>query len=460
MGATRRQAIYHMEQGDSVFVAAHTSAGKTVVAEYAFALATKHCTKAIYTSPIKTISNQKFRDFSDQFEVGLLTGDVQVRAESPCLIMTTEILRSMLYKGADLIRDIEWVVFDEVHYINDVERGVVWEEVIIMLPEHIKIVMLSATVPNVFDFADWVGRTKRKHIYVTGTMRRPVPLEHHVYYNHAFYKVCEQTTMHTQGIKDALAAQRSKNAPPSVKPGVNKPGAGGARGAPGRGGGGGGGIGGGGGGRGGGGAGGGKHGHHGGRGGGGGGANSGVADRNQWLTLVNKLGGVGLLPVVVFCFSKKRCDACVDGLTTLDLTSNAEKAEIHMFCERALARLNPGDRKLPQVLRVRELCKRGLGVHHAGLLPIVKEVVEMLFCQGLLKVLFSTETFAMGVNAPARTVVFQSTRKHDGNSFRTLLSGEYTQMAGRAGRRGLDTVGTVVIMCPDNVPEESEVSPK
>ena len=139
-------------------MAAHTSAGKTVVAEYAFALATKHCTRAIYTSPIKTISNQKFRDFGKQFDVGLLTGDVSIRADAPCLIMTTEILRSMLYRGADLIRDVEWVVFDEVHYVNDAERGVVWEEVIIMLPAHIGIVMLSATVPNVFEFADWVGR--------------------------------------------------------------------------------------------------------------------------------------------------------------------------------------------------------------------------------------------------------------------------------------------------------------
>eukprot|EP00239_Pterosperma_sp_CCMP1384_P011570 CAMPEP_0197863068 /NCGR_PEP_ID=MMETSP1438-20131217/40267_1 /TAXON_ID=1461541 /ORGANISM="Pterosperma sp., Strain CCMP1384" /LENGTH=192 /DNA_ID=CAMNT_0043480827 /DNA_START=26 /DNA_END=601 /DNA_ORIENTATION=+ len=169
----QKEAVYHLERNESVFVAAHTSAGKTVVAEYAFALATKHCTRAIYTSPIKTISNQKFRDFSNDFEVGLLTGDVSIKPESPCLIMTTEILRSMLYKGADLIRDIEWVIFDEVHYVNDAERGVVWEEVIIMLPAHVNLVLLSATVPNVFDFADWVGRTKQKKIYVTGTLRRP-----------------------------------------------------------------------------------------------------------------------------------------------------------------------------------------------------------------------------------------------------------------------------------------------
>lgn len=155
----QKQAVYHLEIGDSVFIAAHTSAGKTVVADYAIALATKHMTKAIYTSPIKALSNQKFRDFKHTFgeDVGILTGDVQIRPEASCLVMTTEILRSMLYRGADLIRDVEFVIFDEVHYVNDLERGVVWEEVIIMLPAHVNIILLSATVPNTKEFAGWVG---------------------------------------------------------------------------------------------------------------------------------------------------------------------------------------------------------------------------------------------------------------------------------------------------------------
>ena len=159
--------------------------------------------------------------------------------------------------------------------------------------------------------------------------------------------------------------------------------------------------------------------------------------------------------MVVFAFSKRRCDQMVDSLTGMDLTSAVEKHEIHVFCEMCLSRLSPADRALPQVLRVRELLRRGLGVHHAGLLPIVKEIVEMLFCRGLLKVLFSTETFAMGVNAPARCVCFQDLRKHDGQDFRGLLPGEYTQMAGRAGRRGLDSVGTVIIAAWDNFPAEA-----
>ena len=172
----QKQAIYYLERGDSVFVAAHTSAGKTVVAEYAIALSRQHGTKTIYTSPIKALSNQKYRDFKDTFEgdVGLLTGDTQIDPDASCVVMTTEILRSMLYRTSSLINDVEYVIFDEVHYVSDAERGVVWEEVLIMLPSHIQIVLLSATVPNVFEFADWVGRqrrtrgVRREHVLQTG----------------------------------------------------------------------------------------------------------------------------------------------------------------------------------------------------------------------------------------------------------------------------------------------------
>ncbi|ACO62654.1 predicted protein, partial [Micromonas commoda] len=454
----QKEAIYRLERNECVFVAAHTSAGKTVVAEYAFALATKHCTRAIYTSPIKTISNQKFRDFGKQFDVGLLTGDVSIKADAPCLIMTTEILRSMLYRGADLIRDVEWVIFDEVHYVNDAERGVVWEEVIIMLPAHVGLVLLSATVPNVWEFADWVGRTKRKKVFVTGTTRRPVPLEHMLYFGgdkeEDFYKIGEREQFLPGGYKaatDALNKSKKPSTSSGGGPGVPGAGRGSGRGG-GRDGG-----------RGGYGRGAGNSGNkHPGR-GSGGAPNTGGAmgvrgrDKSVWVELIRCLEKRELLPMVVFAFSKKRCDQMVDSLTGMDLTAGAEKHEIHIFCERCLSRLSPADRQLPQVLRVRELLRRGLGVHHAGLLPIMKEIVEMLFCRGLLKVLFSTETFAMGVNAPARCVCFQDLRKHDGQDFRGLLPGEYTQMAGRAGRRGLDSVGTVIIAAWDNFPQESTV---
>ncbi|KAG6547499.1 hypothetical protein Mapa_010947 [Marchantia paleacea] len=448
LDAFQKEAIYHLERNESVFVAAHTSAGKTVVAEYAFALATKHCTRAVYTSPIKTISNQKFRDFSDKFDVGLLTGDVSLRPEASCLIMTTEILRSMLYKGADIVRDIEWVIFDEVHYVNDVERGVVWEEVIIMLPEHVNMVLLSATVPNTFEFADWIGRTKKKKIYVTGTTRRPVPLEHCLYYSGELYKICSMENFLPLGIKEARDAHHVKTAP-KVASGGAAQGRGGGN-AHGRGGGPG---------RGttshGGKSFGGKGGNQGG--GGRGGSGAWRSETSQWYSFVNYLLKKGLLPVVVFCFSKVRCDQSADSLTATDLTTSSEKSQIKVFCDTAFSRLKGSDRRLPQVVRVEDLLRRGIGVHHAGLLPIVKEVVEMLFCRGVIKVLFSTETFAMGVNAPARTVAFHSFRKHDGKSFRQILPGEYTQMAGRAGRRGLDKVGTVVVMCWDDIPEEGDL---
>lgn len=178
----QKQAIIKLEERQYVFVAAHTSAGKTAVAEYAIALSKRDLTRTIYTSPIKALSNQKYRDFKKTFQdVGLITGDLQIDNTATCLIMTTEILRSMLYCGSDITRDLEYVIFDEVHYINNPERGHVWEEVIILLPDHVNIIMLSATVPNAMELANWVGNTKKRKVYVISTLKRPVPLMHYLY---------------------------------------------------------------------------------------------------------------------------------------------------------------------------------------------------------------------------------------------------------------------------------------
>jgi antiviral helicase SKI2 len=443
--------VYHLENGDSVFVAAHTSAGKTVVAEYAIALAAKHMTKAIYTSPIKALSNQKFRDFRQIFdEVGILTGDVQIAPEASCLIMTTEILRSMLYRGADLIRDVEFVIFDEVHYVNDLERGVVWEEVIIMLPEHVTLILLSATVPNTYEFASWVGRTKRKDIYVISTPKRPVPLEHYLWADKGIHKIVDANKNFIEkGWKDAndVLSGRDKAKAASANEvasrgggnsrggrgqnqrGGNQRGGGQQRGrggpprashAPG----------------------------HMGRGGRPGGRTSAAQDKTLWVHLVQYLKKETLLPACIFVFSKKRCEENAEALSNQDFCTATEKSAIHMIIEKSIARLKPEDRILPQIVRLRDMLGRGIAVHHGGMLPIVKEVVEILFAQTLVKVLFATETFAMGLNLPTRTVVFSGYRKHDGHSFRNLFPGEYTQMAGRAGRRGLDTVGSVIIVAP------------
>ncbi|KAI1164828.1 DSHCT domain-containing protein [Nemania serpens] len=459
----QKEAVYHLENGDSVFVAAHTSAGKTVVAEYAIALAARHMTKAIYTSPIKALSNQKFRDFRETFdEVGILTGDVQINPEASCLIMTTEILRSMLYRGADLIRDVEFVIFDEVHYVNDFERGVVWEEVIIMLPEHVTLILLSATVPNTYEFASWVGRTKQKDIYVISTPKRPVPLEHYLWAGKNIHKIVDhQKKFLEKGWKEADQAMRGKDKvlpPPAAARGGGNQQRGSQRGGSQRGGS----TRGGnqqrGGQRGGGqqrGRGGGgpppRAGHgpgHMGRAGRPGGFTSVAQDKNLWVHLVQFLKKQSLLPACIFVFSKKRCEENADALSNQDFCTAQEKSHIHMIIQKSVARLRPEDRVLPQIIRMRDLLGRGIAVHHGGLLPIVKEIVEILFAQTLVKVLFATETFAMGLNLPTRTVVFSGYRKHDGHSFRNLLPGEYTQMAGRAGRRGLDPVGSVIIVPP------------
>lgn len=441
----QKEAIYHLENGDSIFVAAHTSAGKTVVAEYAIALSAKHMTKTIYTSPIKALSNQKFRDFRHEFDdVGILTGDVQVNPEASCLIMTTEILRSMLYRGADLIRDVEFVIFDEVHYVNDLERGVVWEEVIIMLPEHVTLILLSATVPNTYEFASWVGRTKKKDIYVISTLKRPVPLEHYLWADKAMYKIVDADKKFLDkgwiGANAAIAGRKNKitaGDPRGDIDGRTDP-TKSQRGGPIRGN---------------------QRGDTQSRGrgrptraigniarNGRGGQTSAAQDKNIWVHLVQHLKKQALLPACIFVFSKKRCEENADALSNVDFCTATEKSSIHIIIERSLARLKMDDRMLPQIKRLRELLSRGIAVHHGGLLPIVKEVVEILFAKSLVKVLFATETFAMGLNLPTRTVIFSGFRKHDGRSFRDLLPGEYTQMAGRAGRRGLDLVGTVIIL--------------
>ncbi|KAF3990129.1 hypothetical protein FT663_01501 [Candidozyma haemuli var. vulneris] len=449
----QKEAVYHLEQGDSVFVAAHTSAGKTVVAEYAIAMAARNMTKTIYTSPIKALSNQKFRDFKETFkdmEIGLITGDVQINPEANCLIMTTEILRSMLYRGADLIRDVEFVIFDEVHYVNDIDRGVVWEEVIIMLPDHVKYILLSATVPNTFEFANWVGRTKQKDMYVISTPKRPVPLEIFIWGKKNLYKAINAQGVFNEGefkkYKEALAPSQ-KQQPPNVTVsyGSRKGPGGTARGGN-RGGGQGG-------------RGGGPPGRGGGPSGRGGPAARGRGNlqprggfardgpnKGTWTDLVQYLNSNKLLPAVIFVFSKKRCEDYAATLSGVQFCNAKERSEIHMFIDKAVSRLKKEDRELPQILSVRDMLSRGIAVHHGGLLPIVKECIEILFAKSLVKVLFATETFAMGLNLPTRTVVFSELRKHDGRGFRNLLPGEFTQMAGRAGRRGLDSTGTVIVM--------------
>lgn len=399
LDAFQKQAIVKLEEHSHVFVAAHTSAGKTVVAEYAIALAKQHKTRSIYTSPIKALSNQKYRDFKKKFQdVGLITGDIQIDPTASCLIMTTEILRSMLYCGSEVTRDLEYVIFDEVHYINDAERGHVWEEVLILLPDHVSIVMLSATVPNTMEFANWVGQTKKRKVYVISTLKRPVPLMHYLYTgsggkskNDIFLIVNGSQEFLMKGYRDAVAAtEKHSKTVPNAKDSRS-------------------------------------------RGGGGGGTNKSFKpnvlnpkqEQNLWVGLIDHLENNKKLPVVAFTLSRNRCDRNLQALQSVDLCTTSEAYHIQSYFQKCLMKLKPEDRDIPQILTLQDSLKRGIGVHHSGILPILKEIVEILFQSGHVKLLFATETFAMGVNMPAKTVIFDSHRKFDGSESRLLRAAEY-----------------------------------
>lgn len=415
----QKQAIIKLEEHHHVLVAAHTSAGKTVVAEYAIALSRRHGTRAIYTSPIKALSNQKYHDFKQTFgDVGLITGDIQIDGDSACLIMTTEILKSMLYCGSDVTRDLEYVVFDEVHYMNDPERGHVWEEVFILLPDHVCIVMLSATIPNTIEFANWVGRTKRRKVFVMQTLKRPVPLQHFLYTgcggksrNDIFMIVNEKSEFLMGEYNKAKASKLERQKDMQKTHNVIKaqrifnP----------------------------------------------------QQEKTLWVGLVDYLRRNDKMPVIAFTLSRNRCDSNAEALASTDLSTAHEKYKINATFQRCLQRLKPIDRQLPQVKQLQLCLERGVGIHHSGILPILKEVVEILFQNGLVKLLFATETFAMGVNMPARTVIFDSVKKFTGKETRPLEPAEYTQMAGRAGRRGLDKSGTVILICKQDIPPDVQL---
>lgn len=400
LDAFQKQAIVKLEEHSHVFVAAHTSAGKTVVAEYAIALAKQHKTRSIYTSPIKALSNQKYRDFKKKFQdVGLITGDIQIDPTASCLIMTTEILRSMLYCGSEVTRDLEYVIFDEVHYINDADRGHVWEEVLILLPDHVSIVMLSATVPNTMEFANWVGQTKKRKVYVISTLKRPVPLMHYLYTgsggktkNDIFLIVNDKQEFLMKGYRDAIASkERDTKSTSNAKDPRSRGG------------------------------------------GGGGGSNKPFKannlnpkqEQNLWVGLIDYLEKNKKLPVVAFTLSRNRCDRNLQALQTVDLCTTSEAYHIQSYFQKCVMKLKPEDRDIPQIITLQDSLKRGIGVHHSGILPILKEIVEILFQSGHVKLLFATETFAMGVNMPAKTVIFDSHRKFDGAESRLLRAAEY-----------------------------------
>ncbi|OMJ30233.1 ATP-dependent RNA helicase mtr4 [Smittium culicis] len=411
----QQASISCIERNESVLVAAHTSAGKTVVAEYAIAQSLKNKQRVIYTSPIKALSNQKYREFLEEFgDVGLMTGDVTINPSASCLVMTTEILRSMLYRGSEIMREVAWVVFDEVHYMRDKERGVVWEETIILLPHNVHFVFLSATIPNAMEFAEWITKLHKQPCHVVYTDFRPTPLQHYLFPSGGdgiHLVVDEKGQFRDENFKRAInVLQEAQGSAADDISNTKSKGKGGK-------------------------------------------TNKGSDKRgpSDIFKIVKMIMVKNYNPVIIFSFSKRECESLALQMSKLDFNSEDEKNLVGEVFSNAISSLSEEDRKLPQIEHIIPLLKRGIGIHHSGLLPILKEVIEILFQEGLLKCLFATETFSIGLNMPARTVVFTSVRKYDGKEFRWVTGGEYIQMSGRAGRRGIDDRGVVILMVDEKM---------
>ncbi|KAE8636312.1 hypothetical protein XENTR_v10002933 [Xenopus tropicalis] len=404
LDAFQREAILCIDNNQSVLVSAHTSAGKTVCAEYSIALALREKQRVIFTSPIKALSNQKYREMYEEFQdVGLMTGDVTINPTASCLVMTTEILRSMLYRGSEVMREVAWVIFDEIHYMRDAERGVVWEETIILLPDNVHYVFLSATIPNARQFAEWICHLHKQPCHVIYTDYRPTPLQHYIFPSGGdglHLVVDENGDFREDNFNTAMQVLRDAG---DLAKGDQK------------------------------------------------GRKGGTKGPSNVFKIVKMIMERNFQPVIIFSFSKKDCEAYALQMSKLDFNTDEEKKMVEEVFNNAIDCLSDEDKKLPQVEHVLPLLKRGIGIHHGGLLPILKETIEILFSEGLLKALFATETFAMGINMPARTVLFTSARKFDGKDFRWISSGEYIQMSGRAGRRGMDERGIVILMVDEKM---------
>lgn len=380
--------IYGFENGCHVLVTAHTSAGKSTLAEYGIAKAISEGKRAIYTSPIKTLSNQKYADMKNRFEnVGILTGDIKLNPDADCIIMTTEILRNKLDNESDFFENVSCVVFDEVHYFNDPERGFVWEESITKMPDNIQMIMLSATISKAEEFAQWITDIKKRDIYLVSTDYRPVPLNHFIYYDEDINLMMDAKKINQKTIDEAVYFYDRKNRK-QMSPG------------------------------------------------------------NLLNNLITFLKKQSLFPAIFFSFSRKKCEKYASQIGESLLTQDEQK-EVSKIIYKIFASNLKIYENLTSTIEIVQLLKKGIAYHHSGLLPIQKEMIEILFGKGLIKTLFATETFAVGVNMPAKSVIFTELSKFDGRSDfpRILRADEYLQMSGRAGRRGKDKKGYVIV-CP------------
>ena len=388
-------ACHALEKGKGVLVAAPTGAGKTIVGEFAVDLVINSGGKCFYTTPIKALSNQKFTELSAKYgesKIGLLTGDTSINSEAQIVVMTTEVLRNMIYANSTTINDLKYVVMDEVHYLADKFRGAVWEEILIHLSDAVQVISLSATVSNAEEFGEWL-QTVRGETEVIVSEIRPVPLYQHVLFGNRLLDLFgenqklnpELTRLERDSYRQVRGNWRDKAKGPK---------------------------------------------------------------QLTRAEIVEKLEREGLLPAITFIFSRNNCDAAVRQCLAagLRLTNSQERSEIRLVIARNMKNLAEEDLVVLGYYEWADALERGIAAHHAGLLPAFKVTVEELFQRGLVKAVFATETLALGINMPARTVVLEKLSKWNGEGHVAVSPGEYTQLTGRAGRRGIDIEGNAVIL--------------
>jgi ATP-dependent RNA helicase HelY len=396
-----------LEADEGVLVCAPTGAGKTVVGEFAVHLALARGQKCFYTAPIKALSNQKYGDLLARHgpaNVGLLTGDNAVNGDAPVVVMTTEVLRNMLYAGSDALRGLGYVVMDEVHYLSDRYRGAVWEEVIIHLPQSVRLVSLSATVSNAEEFAEWLV-TVRGHTKVVVEEHRPVPLWQHILAGSRLFDLFAEGESGRPEVNPAVVRLAREERLVSDWGATRRPHRGGHR------------------------------------------PRSGTPLPSR-VDVIEKLDREGLLPAITFIFSRAGCDAAVQQCLRAGLRLNApeERERVREYVELRCADLPEEDLAVLAYWEWLDGLERGVAAHHAGMIPTFKECVEELFVRGLVKAVFATETLALGINMPARSVVLERLVKWNGETHADITPGEYTQLTGRAGRRGIDVEGHAVVL--------------
>ncbi|MFM8404581.1 MAG: DEAD/DEAH box helicase, partial [Actinomycetota bacterium] len=399
----------HLEDGKSVLIAAPTGAGKTIIGEFATFLAERKGNRCFYTTPIKALSNQKYQDLVKIFgesEVGLLTGDSSINSGARIVVMTTEVLRNMIYSDSDSISQLGYVVMDEVHYLADKFRGAVWEEILIHLPERIQVVSLSATVSNAEEFGEWL-KTVRGETEVVLSEIRPVPLYQHILIGNRLLDLFVD-----DGRVNPELVRLERNSARRIPGGDGRA------------------------------------------------SNRGWQQKSYSVIkslsrpeIVEKLREREFLPAIYFIFSRAGCDAAVTQCIRegISLTNSDEKESIRAVIARRTSELSTEDFGVLGFYEWCQALERGIASHHAGLLPMFKETIEELFQRGLLKVVFATETLALGINMPARTVFLEKLIKWNGESHTPISPGEYTQLTGRAGRRGIDIEGNAVVMWSEQI---------